>query len=122
MGIFIGLLVLFFFFKQKTAYEMRISDWSSDVCSSYLAAPQERQQRDQAEEVAEEGDLVGGQRIGGQADRDRHGTEEGGAADHQQGGAGVGGGGHRASRVCQGEIEAEMAPVGAMRWFTSPRR
>src|SRR3546814_7796017 len=30
---------MFFFFKQKTAYEMRISDWSSDVCSSDL--PQE---------------------------------------------------------------------------------
>src|SRR3546814_17831108 len=29
-------LLLFFFFKQKTAYEMRISDWSSDVCSSDL--------------------------------------------------------------------------------------
>src|SRR3546814_977086 len=29
-------LILFFFFKQKTAYEMRISDWSSDVCSSDL--------------------------------------------------------------------------------------
>src|SRR3546814_19793842 len=28
----------FFFFKQKTAYDMRISDWSSDVCSSDLAA------------------------------------------------------------------------------------
>src|SRR3546814_2951200 len=28
---------LFFFFKQKTAYEMRISDWSSDVCSSDLS-------------------------------------------------------------------------------------
>src|SRR3546814_9353138 len=28
--------VRFFFFKQKTAYEMRISDWSSDVCSSDL--------------------------------------------------------------------------------------
>src|SRR3546814_7651231 len=28
--------VCFFFFKQKTAYEMRISDWSSDVCSSDL--------------------------------------------------------------------------------------
>src|SRR3546814_5380487 len=28
--------VVFFFFKQKTAYEMRISDWSSDVCSSDL--------------------------------------------------------------------------------------
>src|SRR3546814_10458083 len=32
------LCVFFFFFKQKTAYEMRISDWSSDVCSSDLAA------------------------------------------------------------------------------------
>src|SRR3546814_9913412 len=30
------LLFWFFFFKQKTAYEMRISDWSSDVCSSDL--------------------------------------------------------------------------------------
>src|SRR3546814_3625171 len=29
-------LCSFFFFKQKTAYEMRISDWSSDVCSSDL--------------------------------------------------------------------------------------
>src|SRR3546814_1620495 len=29
---------VFFFFKQKTAYEMRISDWSSDVCSSDLEA------------------------------------------------------------------------------------
>src|SRR3546814_4332751 len=30
----------FFFFKQKTAYEMRISDWSSDVCSSDLSVRQ----------------------------------------------------------------------------------
>src|SRR3546814_21178882 len=29
-------MFMFFFFKQKTAYEMRISDWSSDVCSSDL--------------------------------------------------------------------------------------
>src|SRR3546814_2680900 len=29
-------MMFFFFFKQKTAYEMRISDWSSDVCSSDL--------------------------------------------------------------------------------------
>src|SRR3546814_8734128 len=34
------MLVFFFFFKQKTAYEMRISDWSSDVCSSDLARGQ----------------------------------------------------------------------------------
>src|SRR3546814_7294548 len=32
------MLYFFFFFKQKTAYEMRISDWSSDVCSSDLGA------------------------------------------------------------------------------------
>src|SRR3546814_1065506 len=32
----LAVVCLFFFFKQKTAYEMRISDWSSDVCSSDL--------------------------------------------------------------------------------------
>src|SRR3546814_8131545 len=32
-------VICFFFFKQKTAYEMRISDWSSDVCSSDLLNP-----------------------------------------------------------------------------------
>src|SRR3546814_11553713 len=32
-------ILCFFFFKQKTAYEMRISDWSSDVCSSDLDVP-----------------------------------------------------------------------------------
>src|SRR3546814_4662465 len=37
-SLFLGFVVFFFFFKQKTAYEMRISDWSSDVCSSDLAA------------------------------------------------------------------------------------
>src|SRR3546814_10025380 len=33
----LALYSIFFFFKQKTAYEMRISDWSSDVCSSDLS-------------------------------------------------------------------------------------
>src|SRR3546814_16571875 len=33
---FVSLVMVCFFFKQKTAYEMRISDWSSDVCSSDL--------------------------------------------------------------------------------------
>src|SRR3546814_8170508 len=36
MTTFCYLVVFVFFFKQKTAYEMRISDWSSDVCSSDL--------------------------------------------------------------------------------------
>src|SRR3546814_2005247 len=35
-------LVVVFFFKQKTAYEMRISDWSSDVCSSDLSRDRDR--------------------------------------------------------------------------------
>src|SRR3546814_2334846 len=35
----------FFFFKQKTAYEMRISDWSSDVCSSDLLLAREVYER-----------------------------------------------------------------------------
>src|SRR3546814_4170089 len=38
MCVCVGTGVFFFFFKQKTAYEMRISDWSSDVCSSDLLA------------------------------------------------------------------------------------
>src|SRR3546814_6279025 len=36
MSYFLTVYFYFFFFKQKTAYEMRISDWSSDVCSSDL--------------------------------------------------------------------------------------
>src|SRR3546814_1090226 len=46
----------FFFFKQKTAYEMRISDWSSDVCSSdlqKLADAGELPEPKSAEEVRE---------------------------------------------------------------------
>src|SRR3546814_15815212 len=38
-------MYFFFFFKQKTAYEMRISDWSSDVCSSDLADFRTRERR-----------------------------------------------------------------------------
>src|SRR3546814_6903879 len=37
LALWSDLYIVFFFFKQKTAYEMRISDWSSDVCSSDLA-------------------------------------------------------------------------------------
>src|SRR3546814_8782361 len=43
---------IFFFFKQKTAYEMRISDWSSDVCSSDL--------RDDLDPAVLEGAATGG--------------------------------------------------------------
>src|SRR3546814_7772737 len=39
---------MFFCFKQYAAYELRISDWSSDVCSSDLIAPRRRQHADRA--------------------------------------------------------------------------
>src|SRR3546814_14732121 len=45
-------MVLFFFFKQKTAYEMRISDWSSDVCSSDLRAIDRRYESQRRSKVA----------------------------------------------------------------------
>src|SRR3546814_6874329 len=43
-------MLLFFLFKQKTAYEMRSSDWSSDVCSSDLHAPAAGALRDRRRE------------------------------------------------------------------------
>src|SRR3546814_17232625 len=48
----------FFFFKQKTAYEMRISDWSSDVCSSDLLPVQLPDRLCAAGEPEEGGDLA----------------------------------------------------------------
>src|SRR3546814_504351 len=45
-------LCVFFFFKQKTAYEMRISDWSSDVCSSDLSGGQGARQVPGADALA----------------------------------------------------------------------
>src|SRR3546814_18063582 len=48
--------MFFFFFKQKTAYEMRISDWSSDVCSSDLFAPDRRRNgRQSASDIRSQG-------------------------------------------------------------------
>ena len=58
------LVVFFFFFKQKTAYEIYQCDWSSDVCSSDLApadllpSPSERERMHAARIVAEHADLV----------------------------------------------------------------
>src|SRR3546814_3097133 len=52
---YVWLLVFFFFFKQKTAYEMRISDWSSDVCSSDLSLPTPAASLAAASELAQGG-------------------------------------------------------------------
>src|SRR3546814_3764481 len=53
-----------FFFKQKTAYEMRISDWSSDVCSSdLLVAPVLDLGQGRADDFARAGDQVRGKLV-----------------------------------------------------------
>src|SRR3546814_5061417 len=94
--------MLVFFCKQKTAYEMRISDWSSDVCSSDLhlaaddlaAAPQQQGQQvelpaRQRQGLAQQGRLavhaVEGQRPAGQHDAERStGTPQQGPAARRQ--------------------------------------
>src|SRR3546814_5679578 len=48
-----------FFFKQKTAYEMRISDWSSDVCSSDLAGQHGQLRTEGVEHAQQETELAG---------------------------------------------------------------
>src|SRR3546814_5242755 len=51
--------LLFFFFKQKTAYELRISDWSSDVCSSDLARVMSAYCKHMGADLSVGGDIVG---------------------------------------------------------------
>src|SRR3546814_3112948 len=53
-----------FFFKQKTAYEMRISDWSSDVCSSDLIVERHREVIARRRILARENDVALCRRIG----------------------------------------------------------
>src|SRR3546814_8424144 len=75
----------FFFFKQKTAYEMRISDWSSDVCSSDLdallrrfAAPRRRRRR------AEVHRLAADRRLGAAGQARQVGEGDHHRADHRE--------------------------------------
>src|SRR3546814_4552865 len=73
-------LLYFFFFKQKTAYEMRISDWSSDVCSSDLPQVQAVAATDRLDRLEGLGEAVAGVdehdldarvHLGGEVDQDR---------------------------------------------------
>src|SRR3546814_10285090 len=78
-------MCLFFCFKQKTAYEMRISDWSSDVCSSDLMAAQ---QIGGLETDDDRGELrqsrIESERAAGADDRGRHREPDQRRADEQQ--------------------------------------
>src|SRR3546814_3603989 len=70
------LVACFFFFKQKTAYELRISDWSSDVCSSDL-----QQRYDRREESRVFGDVDVERRV----DEEQHREGEyGKAGEHRR--------------------------------------
>src|SRR3546814_2615601 len=69
---------VFFFFKQKTAYEMRISDWSSDVCSSDLLAD-----RFQERGIGFGSRACGDREAGGKRGRDR--AQQVGVAEKQPG-------------------------------------
>src|SRR3546814_3202446 len=82
---FVFVYVFVFFFKQKTAYEMRISDWSSDVCSSDLrvrrtvaggGGKREEQDRSGAPQAAERIRFAQ-RRRGAEAEETRDGAQTG---------------------------------------------
>src|SRR3546814_8453544 len=84
-------VLCFFFFKQKTAYEMRISDWSSDVCSSDgRQVPQECASLGKVGHGAEEGELPavmegaqpGEEQAAEQGTKDANREQEGGACGY----------------------------------------
>src|SRR3546814_1357490 len=110
------LLVCFFFFKQKTAYEMRISDWSSDVCSSDLGLDDESSEHlDQAdggepglEVAADTGELL---LAGGDG-------ADGGEAENVDAGVGahVEGIGHQAHRSEERRVGKECVSKCRSRW------
>src|SRR3546814_10893169 len=68
----------FVFFKQKTAYEMRISDWSSDVCSSDL------KWKDYSALVVKPDDLVGNAMRSAAVEHARQTAKLGGPIDHDE--------------------------------------
>src|SRR3546814_4013201 len=104
--------IVFFFFKQKTAYEMRISDWSSDVCSSDLG------------EELRRGGLVGGlprtARIdGARDDRDRGGDDRRDVPAQRPGrraGAAVQRADGGALRSEEGRVGKACGSTGRSRW------
>src|SRR3546814_16032907 len=81
------LYTVVFFFKQKTAYEMRISDWSSDVCSSDLHGGRPGRDRHMVrEEVVAPGRRAAMAQVGHQCDRHRQqaGVRHGHRRRHHQ--------------------------------------
>src|SRR3546814_3114017 len=97
------MIIGFFFFKQKTAYEMRISDWSSDVCSSDLIQIQDRAagEEDRPCEVDLAPDSVGQLNRFLRQPREQHAIADQMAAEQRQ----------REHRVNHGRFEFDEARV-----------
>src|SRR3546814_3280597 len=81
-------MFVFFFFKQKTAYELRISDWSSDVCSSDLSRRQQASKPEtdlqRAAPLDQPDRIVGGTRGGPGQLHAGHGMDQHAAPDPTQ--------------------------------------
>src|SRR3546814_1718569 len=98
----------FFFFKQKTAYEMRISDWSSDVCSSDLDGDADR-----PSPASRDGETGSQQRFATSPPR-RHGSVCPGACKRGKG---------RRARSCERQDRARcrLRTAAATPWRTDDR-
>src|SRR3546814_4667490 len=123
-----SLCIVIFFCKQKTAYEMRISDWSSDVCSSDLAPPghlepgHDLEQRNHVllavEEVVVE--VLHGTRaervleVGEVMLEPRRGRQVGGAAEHRRDAA------EGAVEAAAGRYLVGHGAVARVRWEEHP--
>src|SRR3546814_1114985 len=112
------MICYFFFFKQKTAYEMRISDWSSDVCSSDLGrtaeakhtADEQREQRPRQAQIDHDRPLYG------IAAAQKH-------VDHLRGGKRGGTDGQRDSgKTKRAKRKREQQPAARPRLRHSPSR
>src|SRR3546814_983566 len=76
--------------KQKTAYELRISDWSSDVCSSDLAQHPGRVEAETVIAVQHTAERVGREHVGQRGGREGQGLQPAGEGPVFQGGQGLG--------------------------------
>src|SRR3546814_15999501 len=119
-------VLLFFVFKQKTAYEVRISDWSSDVCSSDLALYQRGADADRYGIAAvRRRDDAGARTLGRRARRDRGADRareraDRGCArgDHRRAfrAVGVSGDGLRPQRAEERRVGKECVSKSRSRW------
>src|SRR3546814_16044097 len=119
----------FFCFKQKTAYEMRISDWSSDVCSSDLVGPRDGDPALPGERRCEQGDRqpLGHHRSDGEGPHEESAAQDQGGQPHPGGDLGAQPGpraGPERRSVVQGKSVSVRVDLGGRRLIqnTTPKK